>query len=362
MLSRDRLATFFIMRHPDEDIQRRGQNLVLVLWGLLALTIFSIPTTIITNQLISQISIAIAILAFIGLLVLAHQGRITLAALLLITSNTSILVAISSGAGNFIATGYFFTLNILIAGVALRPWSIGVTLLVNLVALILTAQLVTDAPQEIPTIWRSALNAALLLGFATLIATLGAVTSGHALRQARQAREQLAAANTALATANSDLEQRVAERTAALSTSLREQEHQARSLQEALATQERLNELITQLSLPVIPINQYTLVVPLVGAFDSNRAELLERQVLAQIETYHARNVILDVTGVPIVDSHVAKALLQTARASRLLGARGILVGIRPEVAQSLISLGVDLSDLQTRATLQQGLELVNQR
>jgi anti-anti-sigma factor len=96
--------------------------------------------------------------------------------------------------------------------------------------------------------------------------------------------------------------------------------------------------------------------MPLVGGIDSARAALLMDSLLGAIERQRARTVILDVTGVPLVDTHVAQVLLRAAAAARLLGAEPVLVGLRPELAQTIVGLGVDLSGLTTQADLQSGV------
>ena len=107
------------------------------------------------------------------------------------------------------------------------------------------------------------------------------------------------------------------------------------------------------LSTPLIPITDAVLVMPLVGALDTQRAQRVIETLLEGVATQRAQVVILDITGVPIVDTQVAAALLQAAQAVRLLGASIILTGIRPEVAQTLVGLGIDFSGIVTRSTLQ---------
>ena len=110
------------------------------------------------------------------------------------------------------------------------------------------------------------------------------------------------------------------------------------------------------MAIPVVPIQAGVIAIPLIGNLDSQRMGQLLQNVLAGIESRRAHFVALDITGVPIVDTHVAAALVQTAESARLLGATTALVGIRPEVAQSLVQLGVDLSSLKTYPTLQEAL------
>jgi rsbT co-antagonist protein RsbR len=112
---------------------------------------------------------------------------------------------------------------------------------------------------------------------------------------------------------------------------------------------------IQELSAPIIPIYEGVLVLPLIGTIDSQRASMIIATLLDSITRQNARIVLLDITGVPLVDTQVAHHLLRAAQAVRLLGAVLVLVGIRPEIAQTIVQLGVDLSDIVTRANLQAG-------
>lgn len=113
---------------------------------------------------------------------------------------------------------------------------------------------------------------------------------------------------------------------------------------------------LEELSTPLIPVAAGVLVMPLIGSIDSARAARITETLLTEISRLRARFVILDVTGVPTVDTHVADTLLGSARAVRLLGAEAILTGVRPEVSQTLVDLGIDLSQLRTLGTLQSGV------
>lgn len=113
---------------------------------------------------------------------------------------------------------------------------------------------------------------------------------------------------------------------------------------------------LRELSTPLIPIAAGVVVMPLIGGIDSNRAQLVVETLLTGTAELRAHTTIIDITGVPVVDTQVANALLRAAQAVKLLGARVILTGIRPEVAQTLVGLGVDLSGIMTRGTLQAGI------
>jgi len=113
---------------------------------------------------------------------------------------------------------------------------------------------------------------------------------------------------------------------------------------------------LQELSTPLIPISDTVLVMPLIGRIDPRRASQILETLLGGIQEQQADLAIIDITGVNVVDTQVAHALIQAARAVKLLGAQVVLTGLRPEVAQTLVSLGVDLSDIVTRATLQSGI------
>ncbi len=130
--------------------------------------------------------------------------------------------------------------------------------------------------------------------------------------------------------------------------------------QERLAVQERIIEYqqaaIRELSTPLMPIADDVVVMPIVGNVDSTRAQQIMETLLEGVAEHRAEVSILDITGVRVVDTQVANALLQAARAVKLLGAKVVLTGISPEIAQTLVSLGTDLSELVMRSSLQRGI------
>jgi rsbT co-antagonist protein RsbR len=145
---------------------------------------------------------------------------------------------------------------------------------------------------------------------------------------------------------------------------IRDEQEQTRraldtGLRELQESEARLQRTISELSSPVIQVWEGVLVLPLVGAIDSERARRMTEDLLNGIVTHQAEQVIIDITGVPVVDTSVANHLLQTIKAARLLGARCLLVGISSEVAQAMVHLGIDLSGVATRANLQAGIEYV---
>jgi len=117
---------------------------------------------------------------------------------------------------------------------------------------------------------------------------------------------------------------------------------------------------IRELSTPVLRVRDRLLIVPIIGLMDSARAHQLTDHVLKGIRAHRAKVVVIDITGVPTVDSAVANHLIQTVQAARLLGARSILTGIAPEIAQTLVRIGVEVGKLNAVGDLQEGLAEAN--
>jgi rsbT co-antagonist protein RsbR len=125
-----------------------------------------------------------------------------------------------------------------------------------------------------------------------------------------------------------------------------------------LDTVQRHQAAIRELSTPVIRVHDRVLLLPLVGAVDSHRAQQIMESLLSRVAEEQARAVIVDIAGVAVVDTRVADHLLQTTAAVRLLGAQTILTGISAQVARTIVQLGVDISAMHTRARLADGIEL----
>jgi rsbT co-antagonist protein RsbR len=114
---------------------------------------------------------------------------------------------------------------------------------------------------------------------------------------------------------------------------------------------------IKELSTPVLPVRERLLVLPIIGVLDGERAYQLTEQLLSAIRRHRAKVVVMDITGAPDVDEAVANHLVRTVDASRLMGASVIITGLSPEIAQTLVTIGVDLSKMNTIGDLQGGLE-----
>jgi anti-anti-sigma regulatory factor len=204
--------------------------------------------------------------------------------------------------------------------------------------------------------WASATLAWLVMGIVSVLSLNFMLTRFTAtLDDSRRLTQELE-------TSKATLESQVAERTQALEEQAQTLTAQAQELSALVETQGRLLNTIREMSTPVVPLQEGVIVMPLVGMIDAERARQVMSALLAGVEKQRARSVLLDITGVPVVDEGVAHSLIQAMQAAQLLGAEPILVGLRPEVAQTMVALGVDLEGLTTCGDLQQGLERATRR
>jgi rsbT co-antagonist protein RsbR len=133
-------------------------------------------------------------------------------------------------------------------------------------------------------------------------------------------------------------------------------------IQEYTGSWEQMDNLqklaLKELSAPLIPVFDGISVMPLIGTIDTERARLIMENLLNGVIKYESQVVLIDITGVPVVDTMVAHHLIQASEAVRLVGADSILVGIRPEIAQTIVNLGIQLDKFSTTSTLRKGISL----
>jgi rsbT co-antagonist protein RsbR len=128
----------------------------------------------------------------------------------------------------------------------------------------------------------------------------------------------------------------------------------ASSWQETVSLQKMA---LQELSAPLIPIFDNITVMPLIGTIDTERAKYIMENLLQGVVKHRAQVVLIDITGVPVVDTMVAHHIIQASEAVRLVGAKCLIVGIRPEIAQTIVNLGINLNQVITKSSLQKGVE-----
>jgi len=135
-----------------------------------------------------------------------------------------------------------------------------------------------------------------------------------------------------------------------------EVEEKLAKIQEQQKTILQQQQDLLELSSPVSKVWDNVLILPVIGTLDSQRTQVMMENLLEKIVETGCTIAILDITGVPTVDTQVANHLLKTVTAARLLGAECIITGISPAIAQTIVHLGIDLSSIQTKATLQDAM------
>lgn len=345
------------INNPHEDALRRGRNVVIMALGMITLCLLSTLLLLLSaTSAIIYIIIAVTLVIYMGVLLLARHGYVTLSATIFMLTISLALFGSIWNAQSLSVVPYYLVLPLLVAGLSVRPWQIWVVLVCIMIGLFAAILALPNNPLNGVEATTTFYGSMLLLGVVALMSFLGAKSTGTALHIAQEARRQAETAVHTLSGVNVDLEATVAERTAALQTALQDVQARADAQASLLDEVQQQRILLRELSVPVIPISASTLIMPLVGALDSTRLQQIQEQALRALEHNSARYLVLDITGVPIVDSQVAQGLLAVVQTARLLGAQVLLVGIRPEVAQAIVGLGLDLRDIYTTSDLQSAL------
>lgn len=339
------------VRHPSADVQRRARNTIIIAFGHMlvsSLFLFALAFTQ-TDLVLNLVLLASAELLWGISIVVARRGYVTTGVYLICM--VVILTTLASGLGGKTLVTMFFLLALLpIVSATLLPRQIWIMLGILFTTLIIAALAIPgDVYQQNSSEFGNLITCTILLVIIGLISYLGARSTAMALWSAQDAQKQAQQASTALEALNTSLEERVTNRTESLQYALAE-------LSTSLEQQQRLNKLVQDFVVPIIPVLNGVLIVPLIGMLDMLNTVSLNERVLQAIETLKAHTVFLDLTGAALVDTHSAELIIKVALAAKLLGAEMILIGIRPELAQSLVSLGIDLSQFRTAASLHSGL------
>lgn len=334
---------------PDENIRRRGRNIIYIILGLLVLMLFiAVAWTIITPvSIIFVFATVLPTLTYFGMLVLVRRGYVDTAAVIIFMVQLTVSVYILTSSFEQPWSVMMLITPLLFASVSLRAWQIWIAFIAIAIARVFINTQTRDTTTDI-LIFQ-------IITFAvfTLMLFLGTRSLEQSLQQSDELRHVAEGSSNALAAANDNLEQAVNNRTADLQHALSDVRERELRLTQTLQELSASQELVRSLSAPIIPILPSVIVVPLAGILDGEQAQRLMQQVLERISAQRSRDLILDITGVPIMDSHVANVVIQIAQAVKLLGTRTLLVGVRPEVAQTLVALNIEFGDLEIFADLQ---------
>lgn len=350
---------------PLDDPLERQQASLLQIMLLIILGSCAVGLLISFGNRIASASFGIAIISYtlliactVSALVMLRRGRFSSAVGLAVSG---IIVAvgialIASGLSGSPGIFMAFTVPVTMAGLLLGRKGLFAASGAVIAVVLAVALLQFAVPGVVGFMPSSRSGAAALIPmFILIIAVLSLFLDrfGTSLRDAliaTQGREH------ELEQLRASLEATVAERTMSLQQALQEGEQRQERLALAMEDLRASQQAVRELSAPVIPVLPGVLIAPLIGTLDSARAAELTDNVLAMVQRERAHHVIFDITGVPLVDTHVAQVLLQTTTAVRLLGAQALLVGIRPEVAQTMVALNLDMGTLRSYSNLREAI------
>jgi anti-anti-sigma regulatory factor len=354
---------------PYHDVLQRRQAdllqyLLLSLMGIALIDLFSTVLTTTEAQIAIAFSVTVVIFELLaaGALLLVRRGRLSTAARLLVATILVVLSAllILIGLQQNLLSLMAFVIPVSLAGFLFERRGLWITTAVSFAVVGAVAYLdSSDSPLVgfIPS--DTSLGYALVIFiFVLVLLALFLDRFGGGFREALAA---AAAREQELDHLRQSLEATVAERTARMEQALRDTEARAEEQARLLTELEQQRTVVREMSVPVIPISSTILVMPLIGALDTARLQDLQVEALRSVARTSAHYLVLDITGVSVVDSQVAQGIMTVVEALRLLGAVAILVGIRPEIAQTIVGLGLHLRGLQTYSDLRLALDAIAQ-
>jgi rsbT co-antagonist protein RsbR len=351
------LKTIMQVDHTEADTRRRGRTVITVALALVVIMLLALPIVFTRDDPLASFSALIVGMGMvIGTIFLARIGKVDLAGWALVTISALAVILPSLIRGDVSSSLLYLVVPVLIAGVVLKPWQIWIALALSWFLLGIDVAMLPVEVRNTTDAFILISNTALILFIVSLISFISSRIASEAFTGLRLAQAAKAEAAQQLADLNASLEDQVRIRTQELSQALAEVEIRAVERQHLLDEIRSQRDAIREMSVPILPVAQGTLVLPLVGSLDSERLNDLQNQALEALERTKAHTLLLDITGVPVVDTYVARGILRTVQAARLLGADAVLIGVRPEVAQALVTLGVELGDVRTAADLENAL------
>ncbi len=349
------------MRDPLE--QRQAFLVQTFLLALIGMSLLALPIPFLTAlppdlALLVTALVLLELPLYIWALLVLRRGHFTRAIIMASVSIALLCTGIlfSTGTRSSGATMFTFTLPIVFAGLLAGGrgafWS--VTLSGVGIGLVLAMEVI-GAPLVGFAAPRDANVGGVLGGFLTVALVVGLFVTRFA-RALRTALHESLRHEQELVQQRDVLEETVAQRTEALQHALADVETRMQTQAQMLEEISKQREAIRELSVPLLPVDAQTLVLPLVGALDTARLDALQDRTLKALEGRQVRRLVMDVSGIPLVDSQVALGLLNTVRAARLLGVSVFLAGIRPEVAQAMVGLGLEMDEVRSFHDLEDAL------
>lgn len=352
------LYRLLTVQSQDEETQQRGQMVIIIGLAIGLTCLFLLPVTFFGNS--SRFGAILLTCSMIGLFIsiwLARIGQVTLSTWLQIGIVIAGTISADLASQQVSFGAFFLGIAPLIASLIMRPREIWIVLIINIILLLIVGwNSSPNAPLLANNTWLSLSGALIFQGVISSLGFLGASHIQRTLQRVYAARN-LAQQNAAeLARTNEELEARIQERTLALQTAFAEVQERAEAQARLIAENEQQRQMILQMSVPIIPVSDSVMVMPLVGSLDSQRLNHLTQHALHTIQESKTCYLVLDITGLVLVDTQVAQGIMKVVQSTRLLGAETLLVGIRPEVAQTVVQLGLRLDDIRTYSTLQAAL------
>lgn len=356
------IRTLLNVRHPDEEVRQRGRNIIIIALGLLGINLVVVISLLFNlSQFTRLFATSVgSVILYLFVIFITFRGFVELAGwLIIILSLVGTITATLANPDRLVAI--FLSVPLVLAATILSLRSLILTFL--LIACCLAGITFFLAPTPLNLTTRDFLiPVGVLCGFLSVISFVQSAGNEALHRRLQAALQQAKQTADQLRLLNDELDRRVDAQTEALQEALSELEERTLQQDRLLAEVIAQRDVIRNLSVPVLPAGTDLLAIPLVGTIHQERLATIQQQALTAVEQRRARWLILDVTGVPFIDTGVAGGLIQLVQSVRLLGADVVLVGVRPEVAQTMVSLGIELPVTHVYSDLAGAMEDLHHR
>lgn len=337
------IRTLLNVRHPDEEVRQRGRNIIIIALGLLSINLALVILLLFNLSQVTRLfaTSVVSVILYVFVIFITLRGFVELAGWL-----TVVIALVGTLTALFVtpngSTIIFLAVPLVLAATILSLRSLILVFLLTACSLVGIAFFLEPIPLNL-TARDFLIPVSVLCGFLSIISFVQSAGNEALHRRLQAALQQAKQTADQLRLLNDELDRRVDAQTEALQEALSELEERTLQQDRLLAEVIAQRDVIRNLSVPVLPAGTDLLAIPLVGTIDQERLATIQQQALTAVEQRRARWLILDVTGVPFIDTGVAGGLIQLVQSVRLLGADVALVGVRPEVAQTMVSLGIEL-------------------